>query len=138
MPPVNPEAYIVGEIWDDAGRWLQGDQFDAVMNYLITAATLSFFGNGRLDMSIVNQAGGLQGRVHPHMDANWFANEIDRLTNLYSPEITRSQLNLLDRDDMPRFLTYVSNDVTFPANWRCSFCSPTRERPASIMGMRSV
>jgi len=26
----NPEAYIVGEIWDDSRRWLQGDQFDAV------------------------------------------------------------------------------------------------------------
>ena len=29
----NPDAYIVGEIWGDAERWLQGDQFDAVMNY---------------------------------------------------------------------------------------------------------
>ena len=28
----NPDAYIVGEIWGDASRWLQGDQFDAVMN----------------------------------------------------------------------------------------------------------
>jgi glycosidase len=45
------------------------------------------------------------------MDANWFANEIDRLTNLYSPEITRSQLNLFDSHDMPRFLTCVSNDI---------------------------
>jgi neopullulanase len=26
---VNPEAYIVGEIWDDATRWLKGDQFDS-------------------------------------------------------------------------------------------------------------
>ena len=39
---VNPEAYLVGEIWDDAGRWLQGDQFDAVMNYPITKAILGF------------------------------------------------------------------------------------------------
>ncbi|NLB64723.1 MAG: glycoside hydrolase family 13 protein [Fibrobacter sp.] len=30
---INPEAYIVGEIWDDPSRWLQGDQFDGVMNY---------------------------------------------------------------------------------------------------------
>ena len=29
----NPEAYIVGEIWHDAQRWLGGDQSDAVMNY---------------------------------------------------------------------------------------------------------
>lgn len=30
---INPEAYIVGEIWDNPTRWLQGDQFDGVMNY---------------------------------------------------------------------------------------------------------
>ena len=108
---VNPEAYIVGEVWHEAQRWLNGDQFDAVMNYLVTAAVLSFCGGAHVDMDIVKQAGGLKDRVHPEMDANWFANEIDRLTNLYSPEITRSQLNLFDSHDMPRFLTCVSNDV---------------------------
>jgi neopullulanase len=108
---INPEAYIVGEVWHEAHRWLQGDQFDAVMNYLVTAAVLSFCGNSRLDMNIVNQAGGLKDRVHPEMDANWFGNEIDRLTNMYNPEITRAQLNLFDSHDMPRFLTCVSEDV---------------------------
>ena len=108
---INPDAYIVGEIWHEAQRWLAGDQFDATMNYLVTAAVLSYFGDGRLDMTIVNQAGGLNGRVHPNMDATGFADEIDRLTNLYSPEVTRSQLNLFDSHDMPRFLTCVSNDT---------------------------
>ncbi len=108
---INPEAYIVGEVWHEAHRWLSGDQFDAVMNYLVTAAVLSFCGGAHLDMNIVNQAGGLKDRVHPEMDANWFGNEIDRLTNLYSPEITRSQLNLFDSHDMPRFLTCVREDV---------------------------
>jgi neopullulanase len=108
---INPNAYIVGEIWHEAQRWLGGDQFDAVMNYLVTAAVMSFCGGAHIDMNIVNQAGGLQGRVHLNMDAVWFANEIDRLTNLYSPEITRSQLNLFDSHDMPRFLTCAGNDV---------------------------
>ena len=30
---INPEAYIVAEIWHESHRWLQGDQFDAIMNY---------------------------------------------------------------------------------------------------------
>ena len=109
---INPNAYIVGEIWHEAQRWLQGDQFDAVMNYLITASVMSFCGNAHINMDVVNQAGGLQGRVHPDMDAAWFANELDRLTNLYSPEITRAQLNLFDSHDMPRYLTCVGNDVS--------------------------
>lgn len=109
---IKPDAYIVGEIWHEAQRWLAGDQFDAVMNYLITAVVMSFCGNSHLDMSLINQVGGLQGRIHPGMDAPWFASEIERLTNLYSPEITRSQLNLFDSHDMPRFLTCASNDVS--------------------------
>ncbi len=103
---INPEAYIVGEIWHEAQRWLQGDQFDATMNYLITAAALSFFGGPHLDMGVVNHAGGLQGRVYP-MDAYTFANEVDRVFHLYQPEFTYSQLNLLDSHDMPRFLSCV-------------------------------
>ena len=45
----NPEAYIVGEIWTEAQRWLQGDQFDAVMNYLLGSACLGFFVEGGPD-----------------------------------------------------------------------------------------
>ena len=40
---VNPEAYIVGEVWADAPRWLQGDMWDAVMNYQFTRACIAFF-----------------------------------------------------------------------------------------------
>jgi glycosidase len=35
---INPEAYIVGEVWGDSRPWLQGDQFDGVMNYLTLIA----------------------------------------------------------------------------------------------------
>ena len=107
---LNGEAYIVGEVWHEAQRWLQGDQFDAVMNYLFTAASLSFCAGARLDMNVANQAGGLQGRIHPEMDAQAFANEIDRILNLYSPEITRVNYNLLDSHDMPRFLSCANGD----------------------------
>ena len=40
---VNPEAYIVGEVWTDADRWLKGDMWDAVMNYQFTRACIAFF-----------------------------------------------------------------------------------------------
>ena len=39
----NPEAYIVGEVWTDAVRWLKGDMWDAVMNYQFTRACIAFF-----------------------------------------------------------------------------------------------
>jgi glycosidase len=39
---INPEAYIVGEIWDEPSRWLQGDQFDGVMNYTFRKSVMQF------------------------------------------------------------------------------------------------
>lgn len=39
---INPEAYIVGEIWDEPSRWLMGDQFDGVMNYMFRKAVLAY------------------------------------------------------------------------------------------------
>ncbi|GAB4537954.1 MAG: glycoside hydrolase family 13 protein [Anaerolineales bacterium] len=106
---INPEAYLVGEIWHEAQRWLQGDQFDAVMNYLFTAASLNFFAAEHLDMNVIRQAGGLQNRVRP-MNASEFADEVERVIHLYPPEIAFAQLNLLDSHDMPRFLSCASGD----------------------------
>lgn len=106
---VNPETYIVGEIWHEAQRWLQGDQFDAVMNYLVTAVSLNFFAADHLNLHIIHQAGGLKDRIRP-MNANDCANELERILNLYPREITYAQLNLLDSHDMPRFLSCASGD----------------------------
>lgn len=39
---INKDAYIVGEIWDEPSRWLQGDQFDGVMNYTFRRALLAY------------------------------------------------------------------------------------------------
>src|SRR5262245_8438354 len=46
---VNPECYIVGEIWHEAPDWLRGDRFDAVMNYPLAQAILGFTAQGHLD-----------------------------------------------------------------------------------------
>jgi neopullulanase len=105
----NPEAYIVAEIWHEAQRWLHGDQFDATMNYLVTAACLGFFGGEHLDLPETLRVGGYQGRVQP-IGAHQFADEIDRILGLYDPAITQVQLNLLDSHDTPRFLTSVKGD----------------------------
>ncbi|AFZ65632.1 glycoside hydrolase family 13 protein [Deinococcus peraridilitoris] len=104
---VNPEAYIVGEIWHDAHRWLSGDQFDAVMNYLFTRPCLAFFGAHTLDQTM-NEVSGT-GIVHP-MNAAAFAERMTRVAAMYPDEITLAQLNLLDSHDTARFLNAVGGD----------------------------
>ena len=106
---INSETYIVGEIWHEASRWLQGDQFDAVMNYLFTAAALNFFPGEHLKLDIVAQAGGLKDRVR-RMHAPEFAGELDRILHLYPKDHTYAQMNLLDSHDMPRFLSCAGGD----------------------------
>jgi cyclomaltodextrinase / maltogenic alpha-amylase / neopullulanase len=107
---ISPEAYLVGELWSGAHRWLQGDQFDACMNYQVTAAALSFFPGAHLNLEETLRAGGYQGQVQS-IDAAGFADRIDTSLAMYSPDVTRVQLNLLDSHDTPRFLTCAGGDV---------------------------
>ena len=43
MKSLNPELYLVGEIWSDPTRWLSDGVFDGVMNYLVYYAIRDFF-----------------------------------------------------------------------------------------------
>jgi cyclomaltodextrinase len=106
----NPEAYIVGEIWQDGRRWLQGEQFDACTNYLLTAACLSFFPGSHLDLDLALRVGGFRNRVRA-IDARGFADRVDWLLGSYGPDVTRVQLNALDSHDTPRFLSCASGDL---------------------------
>ncbi|MBI5244306.1 MAG: alpha amylase N-terminal ig-like domain-containing protein [Elusimicrobia bacterium] len=45
-----PDAYLVGEIWNDALEWLGGREFDAVMNYVFRSAVLAYFASGELSL----------------------------------------------------------------------------------------
>ncbi len=103
---INPDAYIVGEIWHEAQRWLKGDQFDAVMNYQFTRACVGFFARP-FDENLVAAAGYAPV---PVLDAPGFAYSINHLLGLYDPAINRVQLNLLDSHDTARFLSIARND----------------------------
>jgi len=106
---LNPDAYIVGEIWQEARRWLQGDQFDAVMNYPVTIAELGFFCGDKLNIQEARKAGGYRNQIKPFLVTD-FAETVDAISGWYDPAITQVQLNLLDSHDTPRFITCASGD----------------------------
>lgn len=89
----NPEAYILGEIWHESAPWLEGDKFDAVMNYPFTDAVLDFF-------------------VHGTLDAEEFANSIGKQLSRYPLQASEVAFNLLDSHDTPRLLTLAAGDKT--------------------------
>jgi len=102
---VNPDAYICGEIWGDSRRWLQGDQFDAVMNYLFTAPALNFCGGDSLRTEYT-----VSHFEFESIDAPTFAQEIEKMYGLYDWEINYAQMNMLDSHDMARALWILQGD----------------------------
>jgi neopullulanase len=101
----NPDAYIVGEIWGDAERWLQGDQYDAVMNYGVSRAALGLFARETFDREY--RPGGF--KLTP-LGARAFAHEVQRLMEMYPWEVTSAQFNLLDSHDTARFIHQARGD----------------------------
>jgi neopullulanase len=105
---INPDAYLVGEIWQRAERWLAGDQFDAVMNYQFTRACLGFFVEADESVRRLTEQHSY-GAIAPH-DARQFAARLEDLLTWYPHPITTVQLNLLNSHDTARFLTLAHGD----------------------------
>jgi cyclomaltodextrinase len=106
---IDPAAYLVGEIWDEAPDWLLGDRFDALMNYPLGTAIIGFASAGRLDSAIIEQHGTYRRMLAP-LDAPGFARRLDHLMSIYDPAITAVQLNLLGSHDAPRLVTLLQRD----------------------------
>jgi cyclomaltodextrinase / maltogenic alpha-amylase / neopullulanase len=114
----NPDAYLCGEIWHAAQRWLQGDQFDAVMNYPFSRAALGFFGARTLKTDYKPGRYELKPST-----AQGFADQIDELQALYDWQVNYAQLNLLDSHDTARALWIMGDDQS--ALRLCVLCQMT-------------
>lgn len=90
---INPDAYLVGEIWDNAAEWLTGDQFDAVMNYRFARALVRFFIDTNERRYSVTQ----------------FDEELARIRESYPEEVNFVLQNLIDSHDTDRLASMVVN-----------------------------
>ena len=89
----NPEAIIIGEDWHRAVRYLNGDEYDGIMNYGVTKACLDLL-------------------AFHTIDSNAFRDRIVRLYHTYSIAANQKMLNLLGSHDTDRFLTRVKGDAS--------------------------
>lgn len=85
------DAIIIGEDWHRATHYLNGDQYDGIMNYGLTKALLDLLAFGTLD-------------------AAGFRDRLVRLYHCYSLAANEKMLNLLGSHDTHRFLTRVSGE----------------------------
>ncbi|WP_047984441.1 glycoside hydrolase family 13 protein [Ornithinibacillus californiensis] len=88
---VKPDAYILGEIWHDSMPWLQGDQFDAVMNYPFTNGAINYFAKSEVS-------------------AQEFQDAITKVQHMYPKNVNEVAFNLLDSHDTPRILTLANGN----------------------------
>lgn len=97
---VNPDAYLVGEIWwlewpdklFDPGVYLKGDQFDAIMNYRWFRIARGFF-----------------AQAEPILKPTGFMSEIRRITNGIGTKNLQAMMNVSSTHDSPRLSTSFFN-----------------------------
>ena len=90
---VNPDALLIGEVWESANHWLQGDMFDSAMNYDFRKHCNLFF-------------------AEQSIDAADFAGRVTNMLMRYRVQTVPAQLNLLDSHDVSRFLSLCNGDTT--------------------------
>lgn len=105
---IDSTAYLLGESFFDASRFLQGDQLDGAMNYRGFMMPLYHWLTGR---DYQAHLGRDWGDRHPlssrDLETHWsnFRSVIPWLA-------ARQQFNLLDSHDTPRLLHFVDGDVS--------------------------
>lgn len=82
----DPDAVLIGEVWENAENWLKGDAFDSTMNYDFRKHCREYFAMSQ-------------------SSASEFAGSMTDMFLRYPAVISRGQLNLLDSHDVPRFLS---------------------------------
>jgi glycosidase len=88
----NPEAYMVGEIWEADPRWVGETHFDGLMNYPLRESLLGML-TGKLSISA-------------------FAGKLDTLLHkLYPRENVYAMYNLIGSHDTERALTMLNGDT---------------------------
>lgn len=88
---VNPQAILIGEVWESANHWLECHFFDSAMNYDFRRHCRRFFGNASID-------------------ALEFDSRVTDMRMRYRSQTVYSQLNVLDSHDVSRFLSVCEND----------------------------
>lgn len=88
---VNPQAILIGEIWESANHWLDGTIFDSTMNYDFRKHCRRFF-------------------AEKSIDAKAFDGRMTNMRMRYRKQSVFAQLNLLDSHDVSRFLSLCGGD----------------------------
>ncbi len=106
---INPEAYLVGEVWTNQRPWLDGSRFDGVLNYVFAGATIAFAGGDHVDPQ---QVADRNYEAYPAIDALSYGEKMQLLLHAHPWEIQLTQLNLLASHDTARLRSITHEPET--------------------------
>jgi glycosidase len=89
---INSNAYITGEIWGMATKYLQGDEWDAVMNYQFAMRAIHYFIDQKRKIS-----------------ASEFDRQLKELLAAYPRQVDYVMQNLYDSHDTDRLASMIAN-----------------------------
>lgn len=105
---VNPELYLVGEVWTDPSEWVGASaRFDAVLGYWFGGRTLAFAAREHLDLEVCKT---IDYPLKTPLDGVGYAEFIETLLGKLPEATRRAALNLDSSHDTPRLLTLVRED----------------------------
>lgn len=93
LKAIKPDLFLLGEIWHDSVQWLQGDEYDSVMNYPFMESLQNFW----LD----------------NQDAAELMYALNRCYSLYPEQVNPVLFNFLDTHDTMRALTRCGSKDVF-------------------------
>lgn len=100
----NPEAIILAEHYADPGEWLEGDQWDTVMNYNAFMEPVTWFFTG-MEKHSDEKRSDLLGNTQAFLDAMMY-----HMSRFQYPSLLVS-MNELSNHDHSRFLTRTNQTV---------------------------
>jgi neopullulanase len=107
---INPDLYIVGEIWANAAHYIaDGSRFDGTMNYQLATAIIAFVVGDRVDPATIIDNPWYT--IAPPIDAATFGDRTESLLASYPAHAHLANLNLLDSHDTARVLSIAQEDV---------------------------
>ncbi len=96
MKSVKEDIYIIGENWENSYPWLQGDQFDGVMNFELMYRIWAFLAS--------------KDFVDNRMDLNQFIHSLNGYLSMYPKPIYQNMFNFLDNHDTPRIINIMDQN----------------------------
>ena len=113
---INPEAYLVGEVWEQDPRWVGEGHFDGLMNYPVRKALLEVLSGSPARMLIPDTAHGLsaeeaRGLSPDELKMTHFAGKIESNLKAYPRENSFAMYVPLGSHDTERALTMLEGNV---------------------------